>query len=415
MTTLIETVVIGAGQAGLAVSYFLTEAGRAHVVLERAAGVANAWRNQRWDSFTLVTPNFQVRMPGAEYQGAEPYGFMTRAQIIDYFDSYVRRFQLPVRCNVEVTSVERENDGYRVRASSGEYRAQNVVVAIGQYQSPKLPPFSESVPAEIRQLHPMEYRNPSFLPAGAVLVVGTGQSGAQIAEELYQSGRRVYLSVGSAGRVPRRYRGRDINDWLSRIGAFDTKLEELASPAARFVAHPQISGKNGGESLNLHKFARDGVRLMGHARDVRGSKLILAPDLYETLGKVDQFEVNTLKMIDEYIDRMSLNAPAETIAQLRDGYQQPLITELDLKESDIASVIWATGYTFDFHVVKLPVLDASGYPIHRRGVTRYGGLYFLGLPWLHTRGSGILYGVGEDAGFIAANIAARTLVSAAAA
>ena len=240
MTTLIETVVIGAGQAGLAISYFLTKAGRAHVVLERAAAVANAWRNQRWDSFTLVTPNFQVRMPGAEYQGPDPYGFMTRAQVVAYFDSYVRRFQLPVRCSVEVTSVEKDNEGYRIRTSVGEYRAKNVIVAIGHYQSPKLPPFSESLPSDIRQLHPVQYRNPSSLPPGAVLVVGTGQSGAQIAEELYQSGRRVYLSVGSAGRVPRRYRGRDINEWLTRIGTFDTKLEDLRSPAARFVAHPQI-------------------------------------------------------------------------------------------------------------------------------------------------------------------------------
>jgi putative flavoprotein involved in K+ transport len=415
MKTLIETVVIGAGQAGLAASYFLTKAGRAHVVLERAASVANAWRNQRWDSFTLVTPNFQVRMPGAEYQGPDPYGFMTRAQVVAYFDSYVRRFQLPVRCNVEVTSVERDNDAYRIRTSVGEYRAQNVIVAIGHYQSPKLPPFSESLSADIRQLHPMEYRNPSLLPPGAVLVVGTGQSGAQIAEELYQSGRRVYLSVGSAGRVPRRYRGRDINEWFTRTGAFDTKLEELASSAARFTAHPQISGKNGGETLNLHQFARDGVQLLGHARDVRGSKLMLAPDLYETLALVDQFEIDTLKMIDEYIDRMSLNAPAETIAHSQDGYQQSLITELDLKASGITSVLWATGYTFDFHIVKLPVFDQSGYPIHSRGITRYQGLYFLGLPWLHTRGSGILYGVGEDASFITANIATRSMVSAAAA
>jgi putative flavoprotein involved in K+ transport len=415
MTTPIETVVIGAGQAGLAVSYFLSKAGRAHVVLERAAAVANAWRNQRWDSFTLVTPNFQVRIPGANYHGPDPYGFMTRAQTVAYFDSYVRRFQLPVRCNVEVTSVEGDNEEYRVRTSAGDYRAQNVVVAIGQYQAPKLPSLSASLPADIQQLHSMEYRNPSSLPPGAVLIVGTGQSGAQIAQELYQSGRRVYLSVGSAGRAPRRYRGRDINDWLTRMGAFDTKLEELASPAARFAAHPQISGKNGGESLNLHQFARDGVRLLGHVRDARGGSLILAPDLYETLTRVDQFEVDTLKKIDDYIDRVGLNAPTQTIAQLQDGYQQPLIEELDLKANEIASVLWATGYTFDFRIVRLPVLDASGYPIHRRGVTRYEGLYFLGLPWLHTRGSGILYGVGEDAGFIAADIAGRAVGNAAAA
>jgi len=362
-----------------------------------------------------VTPNFQVRMPGAEYQGSKPYGFMTRAAIVAYFDSYARRFQLPVRCNVAVTSVDRENEGYRVRTTDGEYRAQNVVVATGEFQTPKLPALSESLPGEIRQLHSMEYRNPSSLPPGAVLVVGTGQSGAQIAEELYQSGRSVYLSVGSAGRVPRRYRGRDINDWLTRMGAFDVKLEELASPAARFTAHPQISGKNGGESLNLHQFARDGVRLLGHVRDARGSKLTIAPDLYETLAKVDRFEVDTLKNIDAYIERMSISAPEETIAQLKDGYRQPLLSELELSANGVGSVLWATGYAFDFSLVKLPVFDASGYPIHTRGVTHYEGLYFLGLPWLHSRGSGILYGVGEDAGFVATKIAARATVNAAAA
>jgi putative flavoprotein involved in K+ transport len=325
----VETVVIGAGQAGLAISYHLSRARRAHVVLERSAAVANAWRNQRWDSFTLVTPNFHVRMPGAEYQGADPYGFMTQAQIVAYFDSYARRFRLPVECNVEVTGVERDIEGYRVRTRTGEYRAQNVVVATGQFQSPSLPSFS-SLPTNIRQLHSIAYRNPSSLPQGAVLVVGTGQSGAQIAEELYQSGRRVYLSVGISGRVPRRYRGRDISDWLTRMGAFDTKVEDLASPVARFAVNPQVSGKNGRESLNLHQFARDGARLLGHVRDGRGSKVIIAPDLYDTLARVDQFEIDTLKMIDEYIDRMALSAPSETIPQLRDGYRQPQVSELDL-------------------------------------------------------------------------------------
>ena len=346
-------------------------------------------------------------MPGAEYHGPDPYGFMTRAEIVAYLDSYVKRFRLPVECNVEVTSVERDANGYRVRTSTGEYQARNVVVATGQFQSPRLPPFSQSLPIDILQLHSMAYRRPSSLVPGAVLVVGTGQSGAQIAEELYQSGRGVYLSVGSAGRVPRRYRGRDINDWLTRMGAFDTKVDDLASPAARFAAHPQISGKNGGESLNLHQFARDGVRLLGHLRDARGNKVIIARDLYDTLAKVDQFETDTLKMIDEYVDRMALDAPSETIPQLRDGYRQPQITEIDLSALGIATVLWATGYKADFHLVKVPVFDESGYPIHKRGVTPYEGLYFLGMPWLHTRGSGILYGVGEDAAFLAALISAR--------
>jgi len=403
----IDTVIVGGGQAGLAISYYLSQEGREHVVLERASTVANAWRNQRWDSFTLVTPNFQVRMPGAEYDGNDPYGFMSLAEVVEYFDDYVECFRLPVRCGVEVFSVEKVGDGYVVRTSEKNYAAENVVIATGLYQSPKILPFSKEIPPSILQLHSMDYKNPSSLPEGAVLVVGTGQSGAQIAQELYQSGRKVYLSIGSAGRVPRRYRGKDINDWFTRIGMFDTKVEELKSAADKYHPHPQISGKNGGQSLNLHQFARDGVILLGHVRDAHEGKLILTPDLKETLAKVDQFETNALKMVDDYISRTGLDAPTETIPQLRDGYSQEVIPELDLKDSGVATVLWATGHTFDFSLVKFPVIDADGYPIQKRGVTEYEGLYFLGMPWIHSRRSGILFGVGDDAAYLAAHIVAR--------
>ena len=408
MSYQIDTVIVGGGQAGLAISYYLKQQGRDHVVLERAAAVANAWRNQRWDSFTLVTPNFQVRMPGAEYNGNDPDGFMSLRQVVDYFDDYVRRFHLPVHCGVTVTSVEKTDSGYLVRTSEGDYEAENVVIATGMYQSPKIPDFAAAIPAEIRQIHSMEYRNPASLPEGAVLVVGTGQSGAQIAEELYQSGRKVYLSVGNAGRVPRRYRGKDINDWGTRLGMFDAKVEDLKSPRDKFEPHAQISGKNGGESLNLHQFARDGVVLLGHIRGVcYDGRLNIAPDLRETLSKVDQFELNTLRRIDDYIAKTGLDAPTETIPRLCDGYAQEQITELDLRPSGISTVIWATGYTFDFSLVKLPVTDADGYPVQKRGVTGYDGLYFLGMPWLHSRKSGILFGVGHDAAYLAAQIAVR--------
>ena len=403
----IDTVVVGGGQAGLAISYYLSQEGHEHVVLERAPAVANAWRNQRWDSFTLVTPNFQVRMPGAEYNGTDPYGFMSLAEVVKYFDDYVERFRLSVHCEVEVFSVEKMQEEYLVRTSEGDYQADNVVIATALYQSPKIPHFSTAIPADILQIHSMEYRNLSYLQDGAVLVVGTGQSGAQIAEEIYQSGRRVYLSIGSAGRVPRRYRGKDINDWFTRMGMFDTKVGELKSPQAKFAPHPQISGKNGGESLNLHQFARDGVVLLGHVRDVRQGQLIIAPDLKETLAKVDRFEIDALQMVDDYILRMGLSAPTDNVPQLRDGYEQVEITELDLRASGISTVIWATGYTFDFSLVRLPVFDADGYPIQKRGVTEYKGLYFLGIPWLHSRRSGILFGVGDDAAYMAAHIAAR--------
>jgi len=403
----IDTVIVGGGQAGLAISYYLTQEGREHVVLERAPAVANAWRNQRWDSFTLVTPNSQVRMPGAEYSGNDPYGFMSLAEVVEYFDNYVERFHLPVHCGVEVFSVEKVGDRYVVRTSEKNYETENIVIATGLYQSPKIPPFSVEIPPLVLQLHSMEYKNPSTLPQGAVLVVGTGQSGAQIAQELYQSGRKVYLSIGSAGRVPRRYRGKDINDWFTRIGMFDTKVEELKSTADKFQPHPQISGKNGGQSLNLHQFARDGVILLGHVRGAQEGQLIFALDLKETLVVVDQFEIDALKKIDDYISRAGLAAPTENIPRLLDGYNQEELTELNLQRAGISTVVWATGYAFDFSLVKLAVVDADGYPIQKRGVTRYPGLYFLGLPWLHSRRSGILFGVGDDAAYVAAHIAAR--------
>ena len=407
MSRRINAVIVGGGQAGLAISYYLKQEGREHLVLERASAVANAWRNERWDSFTLVTPNFQVRMPGAEYQGDDPYGFMSKADVMKYFDDYVKRFDLPVDYGVEVFSVEKLGNRYLVRTSKDDYEGDHVVIATGLYQSPRIPHFSAHIPSNILQIHSSRYRNPGLLPGGAVLVIGTGQSGAQIAQELYQSGRKVYLAIGSAGRVPRRYRGKDINDWFTRMGMFDTNVEELKSPHDKFRAHPQISGKNGGQSLNLHQFARDGVVLLGHVRDARDGRLIIARDLKETLAKVDQFEIDALKMVDEYIVRRGLTAPPETVPQMSDGYEQEVIAELSLEEAGISTLIWAIGYSFDFGLVKLPVMDADGYPIQKRGVTRYEGLYFLGLPWLHDRRSGILFGVGDDAAYLAAHIASR--------
>lgn len=407
MSQRINTVIVGGGQAGLAISYYLKQEGREHVVLERATAVANAWRNERWDTFTLVTPNFQVRMPGAEYNGDDPYGFMSKEEVVKYFDDYVERFDLPVHCGVEVFGVEKQGKRYVVRTSEGDYETDNVVIATGLYQSPRIPLFSAHISSNILQIHSSQYRNPSSLPSGAVLVVGTGQSGAQIAQELYQSGRKVYISIGSAGRVPRRYRGKDINDWFTWMGMFDTKVEELKSPQLKFHAHPQISGKNGGQSLNLHQFARDGVVLLGHVRGARARRVFVAPDLKETLAQVDQFEIDALKMVDQFIVRRGLTAPAQTVPQLRDGYEQEVITELNLEEAGISTIIWAIGYSFDFSMVKLPVVDADGYPLQKRGVTEYGGLYFLGMPWLHSRKSGILFGVGDDAAYLAAHIAVR--------
>jgi putative flavoprotein involved in K+ transport len=402
----VETVIVGGGQAGLAVSYHLRQQGRAHTVLEQAPQSAEAWRNHRWDSFTLVTPNWTVRMPGAEYQGDNPDGFMPRDQVVAYLEGYIERFRLPIQYGVRVRSVEPNGAGYLVHTDEATIKTSNVVIATGLFQQPNIPPTSADLPVEVRQLHSSEYRNPAALPAGAVLVVGSAQSGAQIAEELYQSGRKVYLCVGGSGRGPRRYRGMDIVRWLNKT-RFNVTVDKLPSPRAKFAASIQASGKDGGHTINLHQFARDGVVLLGRLQAAHGRKIQLAPDLKENLAKADKFEADLLAEVDAYIERTGLDVPQETPPQLRDGYDAEVITELDVQSAGITSVIWATGYKFDFGLVRLPVIDGDGYPIQKRGITQFPGLYFVGLPWLHTAKSGLLWGVGRDAAAIVADIAGR--------
>ncbi len=402
----IDTVIVGGGQAGLATSYWLSQHGREHIVLERASQPGHAWR-QRWDSFTLVTPNWMFRLPGAEYSGPEPGGFMPRDEIVAAFERYVADHTLPVSYGVDVTAAEPLGDrpGYLVRTKSIAYAAQNVVIATGLFQRAKIPDFAAGFPSDVVQLHSELYRNPDALPPGAVLVIGSGQSGCQIAEELRQSGRRVFLSVGACGRAPRRYRGKDIFAWLELIRFLDRTPDMLPSPKARFAPNPHVSGAGGGHNLNLHQFARDGITLLGHVRGAADDRIHLAPDLHESLAKGDQFEAQLLGMIDAAIARNEIPAPEERLPVLRNGYDQLQIAEVDIEAAGISAVIWAIGYRFDFGLVKLPVTDGDGFPVQQRGVTAYPGLYFVGMPWLHTQKSGLLVGVGDDAAHVAAHIA----------
>lgn len=406
MSTHVETVIVGGGQAGLAVSYYLRQQNRPHIVLEQANRVANAWRNHRWDSFTLNTPNWQSALPGAQVPGSNPDGFLSREEIVAYFEDYVTHFQLPVRYGVHVHTVLRKSSGhgYVLETSVGRFEAVNVVIATGLYQTPKVPALSADFPGEIKQIHSDEYRNPQSLPDGAVLVVGSGQSGAQIAEELYESGRKVYLSVGRAGRVPRRYRGKDANWWHERMGDYERTVDRLPSPQAKFASKPMISGKDGGHTLNLHQFARDGVTLLGRIQGVRQHRILLAQDLKANLARADQFEADFVKKVDEFILSNDIDAAEETLPALRDGYEIQEVSQMSLKEANIRTVIWATGYSFDFSLVQLPVFDSDGYPIQNRGVSDYPGLYFVGLPWLHNAKSGLLFGLIQDAEHIAARI-----------
>lgn len=409
MSRQIETVIIGGGQAGLATSYYLTQRGREHIVLEQAVQAGSVWRNERWDSFTLVTPNWSFRLPGAEYQGSQPDGFMPRDEIVACFEQYVERFQLPVQYGVRVSSVEQDpaSQGFLVRTEKALWETQNVVMATGSFQRPKIPSFSADLSADITQLHSSQYRNPQSLLPGAVLVVGSAQSGCQIAEELYQSGRKVYLSVGSAGRGLRRYRGKDVYEWLQLTGFLNRPADMLPSPKARFAGNPHISGRDGGHTLNLHQFARDGVILLGRLQGGRDNTLRFAPDLKENLAKADGFEAQIVNLIDGYIARTGMDVPSESLPVLRDGYEVEEIAELNLESAGITTVIWATGYSFDFSLVKLTIFDSDGYPIQDQGITNFPGLYFVGLPWLSGQKSGLLLGVGEQANFIVSAIAAR--------
>lgn len=400
----IETIIVGAGQAGLSTSYFLTHQGHEHLVLEQGSTPAPVWRNERWDSFTLVTPKLAFSIPDAGIEEKNRNEFMTLEEVVNFFDDYVDRNNLPVRTNIKVTSVEAaDHTGFLVKTSSKQYHADNVVIATGFYQKPKIP-VAIDVPADIYQIHSSQYRNPENIPEGAVLIIGSAQSGCQLAEELNENNRKVYLCTCKAGRAQRRYRGKDIIEWLDIIGLFNLTPDQLPPGTPKFYGIPHISGKKGGRTLNLHQFSKDGIVLLGHLRGIRGTSVSISPDMHENLEFADQFDFHSLNEIDSYIQANGLDIPKEEIPVLRYGFEQPIIEDLDLRKEGIKTIIWANGYTWDFSMVKLPVRDRDSFPIQTGGVTNYKGLYFVGQPWMPNERTGFLLGVGQHAQFIASNI-----------
>lgn len=413
MRETIDTVIIGAGQAGLSLSYYLCQMGREHIVLEKASLPGSAWQNERWDSFSLVTPNWTFALPGGEYDGDAPDGFMLREEIVRRFAQYAERYQLPVRYNTLVSAVTPAPDGqgFVVQTEQGELQARNVVLATGWFQEGRIPNFASQIPSDILQIHSGSYRNPQALPAGAVLVVGSGQSGCQIAEELYQSGRKVFLATGTAPSAPRTYRGKDVFSLLVQSGFMDRTLAVLPDPAMRNFTAPQITGKNGGHALSLHQFYRDGVTLMGHARGYADGKLIIAPDLHENLGKSDGGRAFVFRQLDAYITRAGLDLPVETSIPDQAAYQAPEITSLDLQAEGITCIIWACGYAFGSKLTSLLPLDDFGYPVTDHGATAVPGLFAIGLPWQPKFRSGFIMGVAEEAEILAGKIATRAVAA----
>jgi putative flavoprotein involved in K+ transport len=401
--------VIGGGQAGLSMSYCLRERGVEHVVLE-ANAVGHEWRERRWDSFCLVTPNWQCRLPGFSYQdayqGTDPDGFMVRDEIVRYLAAYVDSFAPPLVEGARVTRLRREKSGgaFELSTTAGDFTADQVVVATGPYHTPSIPALAQRLPDGIEQIHSSGYRNPEQLPDGAVLVVGTGQSGCQIAEDLHLAGRRVHLAVGSAPRVARFYRGRDCVAWLDEMGHYAKSIDDFDDAAAvRMRVNHYVTGRDGGRDIDLRAFARDGMRLYGRLTSVNGPRLEFADDLKVNLDHADAVAESIKDGIDAHIDARGIEAPAEArYVPVWEPDEQP--GELDLAEAGITSVVWSTGFRRDHRWIEVPVFDGRGYPMHWRGVTACPGLYFLGLPWQNSWGSGRFEAVGRDAAFLADHV-----------
>jgi len=410
MVKRIETVVIGAGQCGLAMSACLLEAGREHIVLERGQ-VAQAWR-ERWDSLTLLSPNWFTRLPKYAYSGDDPNGFIGRDEIVRFFADYAFMLEAPVECGFDVASVHPAEGSNRiiVRGADGTtFDADNVVVAIGGYHKAKVPPVGGLLPRTVLQIHSSDYRRPAQLPPGAVLVVGAGASGQQIAEELMRSGRTVYISVGTHNRLPRRYRGHDAIWWMEQLGTFDTTVGSLPS-FEEAMRRPSVSltGVGGGHDLDLRDLEREGMILLGHITGADDARLRLAPDLEASLSDGEKVYASFVESIDRYIEKNGLRFDSPD-ARPHGGDERVRkdITTLDVAQAGISSIVWATGFRRDFDWIRSPSIAPGRDPVHVRGVSNQPGLFFLGLRWLHTRRSNFIDGAGADAAYVRDQILRR--------
>jgi putative flavoprotein involved in K+ transport len=400
----IPVAVVGGGQAGLSMSYFLKQRGIEHIVFEKKTAM-NVWKEQRWDSFCLVTPNWQCDLPGHPYDGPDPDGFMIREEIIGYLARFQAKVDAPLREGVAVLHVSKRADGaFDVATSGGEYIAGQVVAAAGEYSLPMIPRFAERLPGHILQLHSGEYKNPQALPEGAALVVGSGQSGAQIAEDLHLAGRQVHLAAGDAPRCARFYRGKDVVRWLAEMNYYEMPVERHPlREGVRDNTNHYLTGRDRGRDIDLRKFAREGMKLYGRLEGAAGGNLSFRPTLKAALDAADRIYNGINASIDKYIADKGIEAPPpSTYSPVWEPAEEPLSLYLDA--AGITSVIWCIGFRPDFGWLDAPVFNGAGKPKHYRGITSEKGLYFLGLPWLHTWGSGRFSGIARDALFLAERI-----------
>ena len=402
----VETLVVGGGQAGLAMSEHLSNCGVPHLVLERSR-IAERWRSERWDSLVANGPAWHDRFPGMEFSDLDPDAFAPKEQVADYFVAYAEKIAAPIRCGVEVKEVRKNvgRPGFRVETTDGVIEANSVVAATGPFQRPVIPAV---VPedAGILQIHSNAYRNPEQLPEGAVLVVGAGSSGGQIADELLRANKRVYLSVGPHDRPPRSYRGRDFVWWLGVLGKWDAAAP---GPGTEHVTI-SVSGAHGGQTVDFRRLAAQGMTLVGRTESFEDGVMRFAPDLADNLAQGDANYLSVLDEADAYVARNGLDLPEEPGARIIEPDPECVtdpILALDLAEAGVTSIIWATGFAVDYSWLKVDAFDEQGKPKHQRGVSAEPGIYFLGLPWQSRRGSSFIWGVWHDAKFLADHIATQ--------
>ncbi len=403
----VSVVVVGGGQAGLSASYYLCKSGIDHVVLERSKRF-HSWKNDRWDSFCLVTPNWQCRLPNWPYNGNDPDGYMNKNELIDYLEGFAKSFNAPLLEGIKVTEVSRSSAGkFQVETSDYSWTASQVILATGSYDVQKKPSFSDNLSPRISQIGSKHYKSPADIPEGMCLVVGTGQSGVQMMEDLWLAGRQVSLSVGSAPRSPRLYRGKDSTDWLYEIGEYSKSIDQQPDPkTTEAKTNHYLSGRDGGHEIDLRKFAQSGLALYGTVSKIEGEKIYFSPDLEANLDLADKSYLRICELIDDYIEKNSIDAPAKpTFKKLWRPEKE--VALIDAKEKNITSVIWCTGFTPDYSWLKIDCLDERGRPIHKRGVSNQEGLFFLGLNWLHTWGSGRFLSVADDAEYVVSQIAQK--------
>jgi putative flavoprotein involved in K+ transport len=401
-----DVIVIGGGQAGLAMSRVLQQHGREHIVLERGR-VGERWRTERWDSLRFQFPNWSLQLPGYAYTGDNPDGFAHCHEVLRIIEKYAASTRPPVREHSDVIAVEDdgEGDGFDIVLADGSLHARHVVLATGPFQRPRIPMSAQDVSPSVLQTDPTRYRQPADLPAGAVLVVGSGASGTQIADELLMAGRRVYLSVSRHRRATRRVRGKDLYWWLEKMGRFAQTIDSF--PGRRWPPSVVVTGVNGGYDVNVRQLAADGVTVVGRVMGTSGGNLAIEANANQILDEADKAYADFVSVARDLVNQEIEEELAEEGTRLPAAVTE--VDSLDFRRENITSILWATGYAYDYGWVKPPVFDEYGRPVQQRGVTARPGLYFLGLHWMHTFKSGLLSGVGADAEYLANHMAGSRL------